>query len=320
MKLKGALSLLVGCLLLMLGVPVVASLYLDANGLETKGSVVEKAEWIAEKYARTSRRLQVSLRYRPRGAEREETSTIDVGEDSFDALSRGAGVRLRYQPVSWMRALEPWAPATRLAGQRTSDWLRAVMPADYVRILLSFALGMPLFVLWLRRGRRYFWFLLLYLAAAAGYWLTPVSEPAPTGPTAATIAKVRYVHRIERILTTETGNRRSTPLQLIRPMELVELEFVPEGRTEPVVATDKITADTLPGLKQGGRVEITYQKDRPRVARMNGGKRDYGWTNLATVVMPWTLGFLFVFGGGAVLAVLIAVIGKLTGIGRKPLR
>jgi hypothetical protein len=89
------------------------------------------------------------------------------------------------------------------------------------------------------------------------------------------------------------------------PLELVELQFVPEGRTDPVVAVDRITAGSVPNLKEDDSVPITYQRDRPRIARMAGGKRDYGWANAGTLAMPWVLGFLFC---SAVMAILIAVI------------
>lgn len=313
MKLSTALILLGAMLALTLGAPLAASLNLDLNGVETTGVVTGKVERISEKYAKASRTLEAAVRYTPRTGGAEETSTLELGEIAYDGLKRGSKVALRHQPARWLRRLEPWAPATRLSGQDSGDWIRAVVSRDTVRVLVTVLGGIPVFFLWLRGRRRFFWLFLLYLLLGAFYWLTPVSEAVPTGAVRTARATVRHIHRIERILTTESTRSRSSSLPLIRPMELVELEFVPEGRTEPVVAADKITAGSFPGLHQGGGVEVTYQKDRPRIARMRGGTRDYGWTNLATLAMPWVVGLLFFSGGSAVLVALLAGLGKLFG-------
>jgi hypothetical protein len=156
----------------------------------------------------------------------------------------------------------------------------------------------------------------VYLTLLAVYWLTPVSEPAPVGPLRTTVAKVRAIHKIERIFTSEHRSA-NTSLVLIKPMELVELEFVPEGKIDPVVAADKITAGSLPGLKENGTVAVTYQVGRPRIARMNGANRDYGWTNLATVAMPWIIGLFFMYGGSLLIAAVALLAGRILRRRRK---
>jgi hypothetical protein len=316
MKPAAALSLLTILLIIILGVPLTSSLYLDAKGLPTTAHVTDKIESVDERYTKTERTLKIGLRYIPRGAQTEEASIIETDAQTFDGLQRGSAVDLRYQPVSWLRKLEPWSPATRIAGQNTWDWLRARVSSLTIRMLVTILGSLAFFVLWLRIRRKFFWVLVVYILAVAFYWLSPVSEPAPVGITHATNARVRKIHKIEYIMTSEYRST-SQKLQLLRPMELLELEFVPEGRMDPVIATDTITAGTLPGLSEGKSVEIVYQADRPRIARMQGGQRDYAWTNLATLVLPWVVGPLFFMGAGAVLIVLIVAFGKLFGAGKR---
>jgi hypothetical protein len=82
---------------------------------------------------------------------------------------------------------------------------------------------------------------------------------------------VTQLSKVTEILETD----QSAGVDAIQPYEIVELQFVPEGRTEPVLGVDEIDSGSVPGLVKGAAVEIEYQASNPRIARINGGSRTF---------------------------------------------
>ena len=94
---------------------------------------------------------------------------------------------------------------------------------------------------------------------------------------------MRAVHPVRYVLRPRTSNTRRA-VRVFQPYALVELQFVPAGQTEPVVAVEAVDADSVPGLLAGGMVAITYGATDPRGARIVGGRRTYFWKNLLGLV------------------------------------
>ncbi len=68
----------------------------------------------------------------------------------------------------------------------------------------------------------------------------------------------------------------------MQPFVVVELEFVPDGRTDPVVAVDMIDDGSLRAIERGVDVPIHYSAADPRWAQIDNATRTYYWKNLRT--------------------------------------
>jgi hypothetical protein len=81
---------------------------------------------------------------------------------------------------------------------------------------------------------------------------------------------VSQLTEVTEIMETDDSHA----VDAIQPYEIVELQFVPEGRADPVSGVDQIDSG-IPGLSKGATVEIEYQASNPRVVRINGGSRTF---------------------------------------------
>jgi hypothetical protein len=81
-----------------------------------------------------------------------------------------------------------------------------------------------------------------------------------------------------------------------QPVQVVGIEFVPAGRTEPVVAVDLIDAGSIPGLKENSTVAIEYEGDAPRTAYIQTATRGFVGRNLAGIAMQGILCLLMLIG------------------------
>ena len=50
-----------------------------------------------------------------------------------------------------------------------------------------------------------------------------------------------------------------------QPWNIVELRFLPAGRTKPVTAVDSVDAGWVAGRERGARLTVTYNAAHPRV-------------------------------------------------------
>jgi hypothetical protein len=64
---------------------------------------------------------------------------------------------------------------------------------------------------------------------------------------------------------------KTLPLQ--HPYQIVRLKFVPAGMDTTVTAVDKIDSGSVPNLKPGQPLNITYDAVHPRIAILQGGTR-----------------------------------------------
>jgi len=123
-------------------------------------------------------------------------------------------------------------------------------------------------------------------------WLPlPVEEGRET-----TAAKIRAITYIDyETHQDEDGDEQI--YYLFQPVELVEFEFTPTGRSEPVVAAEKIDAGSL-DITAGGRAQAQYDSDNPRSALLAGAGHSYRWQNPLGQLAPGIaiLGILAVVG------------------------
>jgi hypothetical protein len=89
-----------------------------------------------------------------------------------------------------------------------------------------------------------------------------------------------------------------------QPWNIVELRFLPAGRTKPVTAVDSVDAGSVAGRERGARLTVTYNAAHPREARLSGTRtwRRKEWGELGEFAV-----FLVVICGAFVL------LGKVVG-------
>lgn len=155
-----------------------------------------------------------------------------------------------------------------------------------------------LFWAWRRRpGEGFGWMLVgsIGVLLLVTYLRVPHPTPMPSGPRQSTIAIVHRLKTVREIWISGppgTATRRSGEM-LSRPFYIADLEFTPAGASDPVHAVDKFDIESMPGLRQGAAVPISYSVDNPRIAQLTGATRTYDQSALQHLLA-------ITFGGGAI--------------------
>jgi hypothetical protein len=74
-----------------------------------------------------------------------------------------------------------------------------------------------------------------------------------------------------------------------QPIEVVGIEFVPEGRAESVLAVDLIDSGSIAGLKVNAPVDVEYEGASPRTAYLRWATRTFLSRNLRGIVVDGAL-------------------------------
>jgi hypothetical protein len=130
----------------------------------------------------------------------------------------------------------------------------------------------------------------------------PGTEAAPDQPKPAA-AKVLKINTITQILE----NDESEGLELDRPYQIVQLQFLPPGKDTPVTVVDAIDEGSNPYLKEGASVAIDYDAKNPRIVRLRSGSRNFPSAARRTVLIA-TFTFL---AGLLVVALLVGLFRRL---------
>jgi disulfide bond formation protein DsbB len=270
--------------LLLVGSVLGLSLYLDRWGIVAPGEVLAKQETITVASRQTggwSRRTALVVRYQAADRRAPQTTSFTVDPATYDRLTVGAPLAVRYPPNRFLRDLV-LVPTARPAEQSTWSWLRAILPPWLVHAAPLALIGLLLFVFWRAlRGRvgGLGWVLAAYLLGAAVFLVAPAPQLGGADRRQTATATVQAIHPVQYVLRPRSGATRNA-VRVFQPYELVELQFVPAGRTEPVVAVEAVDTDSVPGLAAGQVVAMTYAANDPRGAQLVGGRRTYAWKNL----------------------------------------
>lgn len=260
--------------------PVVGlPLWVEVGNQSAAGEVVGKREEIDVRRATWSRQLFLDVRYTPADSGLAEQATIAVDPELYDRMRVGAPTTVHYLPRADLRWLGALAGA-RLEGQPPYGQLRAMVGPDGVAWVAGIGVWLALLAIWWRwRSGWLALILLLGLLGAAMYTVSDWPAPAPPGPQLQAQATVRDTHLIDRL---SFGRRRRSSLnnEATQPYRVVELQFTPEGRADPVVAVDLVDEGSVPGLENGGTLPIRYSVANPRWAQIEGAQRTYAWKNL----------------------------------------
>ncbi len=227
----------------------------------------------------------VRVRYSPSGLLR---SFAGVGIYLEDA---SISSRLRYGPPDEQDLAMDVALGTALlfgliAGGRRSKVFGVIAAVIALTCFPSVLLAACAFVLfpalfWASRrspGKGYGLALLtiVALSIAVIYWRVPHASPLPSGPLRTGTAVVRQLRTVNEIWSNawETSGRTSGE-NIHTPFEMADLEFTPEGGSEPIHALDRVDVKSVPGLHEGSVVPIQYSAANPDSARIAGATRDF---------------------------------------------
>jgi hypothetical protein len=265
------------------GLMVGGSLWLDRNGVPVTGRVAAKQERIVvghEPLGEWRRYYEVAAAFELPGGGGSQ-ATVRVPQERYDTLRAGDPIELRYLPQFPLLA-------------RTTDRATASVASE-----LAWGLaGIPI-LMWAVGG-----FLALWIAArmgtipvlaagaawlAAGYSLL-LSPPSREGPRPAkAMAQVRGVTLVDkspaRVYRTRyrTGgfNRR-----LEVPYQVVELLVPVRGGRDTVLAVDAVDSGSVAGLAHGVVLPVRLDPAAPRNAQLAGGTRRFVEANRYHFLIP----------------------------------
>jgi hypothetical protein len=224
-------------------------------------------------------------------------AAFETDEQEFDRIHRGTPFDLRY--VSEPSLLRVVFSTWHLARESTDSLVRKALarwqPGFVIAGYLA-CLGLLGFIVSKRLLPRAGWALLIVVLIGILYLLMPTWPVVVTGRLQQTTATVKELHTFTRLLNSS----RSDGIQASTPYELVVLQFVPAGRSEPVLAADTIDVSSRKDLAVDQQVPIDYEVDHPRRANIQHATRRYAVANVegAFVYGVLTMGFLV---GGAFL-------------------
>lgn len=278
--------------LLLFGIPVGGSVWLDVAGLVHDRVIAAKHEriWVSDD-GDWARRYELALAPAPGHM---LGTTVTVGTPDYETLHQGDHVRVR--------SFDCCPIFGRLAGRTTAAWV--VETGWRMLVGLRWPLWAVLGVMGLvgayKLGRP-----AVVLAGAA--WIAaatvlpgayaPVARPAADWRPAE--GRIVDLHLIDEIL----DSRHSDGIDLLLPYYVVELGFVPAGARDTIVAVDAVDSGSVARLTHGTTVSILYDPRSPRSAVVTAGRRTYPVRNrplywFFAAVIPAALTILLVLALG----------------------
>ena len=73
---------------------------------------------------------------------------------------------------------------------------------------------------------------------------------------------------------------------------MVELTFIPEGKSEAVTALDSVDSARMLNLVVGKPITVNYSSSYPLTAKIVGANREHKWKNRIQQVAVFSLPFL----------------------------
>jgi hypothetical protein len=298
---------------------VLASRELEARGIKIQGRVYHKSEYVKVRYSGWSRSRDVTIEYPV--PETGGVSFFDVHPDEqhYDALRGNQVVNLRYllrrdlpkfpmTDVLWqLHAL----PTVRMVDPQGEPGLNKLMtPSAFTpgvviacEAIVSLA---GLLLLWrVTRWRPFAWTAGIGIAVGLGFLFLqdfPRATPPPSVGVRHASGHVTSFGTIDKLFS----GSRERGIVADQPVNVVGVEFVPEGRNEPVVAVDLIDRGSIAGLKEQSAVSLQYEAGSPRIAYIDGATRTFPKRNLSGAMLQ----------GVMVVAVLIGLFAASQLIGK----
>ena len=272
----------------------------EERGITLRGKVYHKSETVSVSYSgwQLHREMTIEHPFPENGG--VSFFGVQPDEQQYDSLWTGQPVDVRYL----LRRDLPKLPLTDMLWQIHALPIAALqsprisrssgLRSSGAKLAAGLAGGLlMLVVLWrVTRASTLGW---VVAAAVAGgvVWLFiqdfPRATPNPNVAVRHGIARVQSISHIDSLF--EGGRTRG--FNAAQPIDIVGFAFIPEGRTEAVVAVDLIDRGSL-AIEEGSPAVIEYEANSPRTARLAGAKRTFPLRNLygAMVQCALSLGLL----------------------------
>lgn len=279
--LKAVLKVEVGCLslvgLLVLGVVlgIGITVYIDSAGNTVKGEVIMKREFLIYHLDGSwNRKTTAEISFRPADGEPNIVKTFELLPARFDDLSQGDFVDLRCPSKRGM------LPVYRLEDQHSFRQIWFWLTNE--PFLLCFVLGLVgvLVVSMMWNANMPTLFLLSGVVTVGAWWFSNVGlifweqSTALFGSTNSINATVREVH--PPYLGTGLHGWLST--HLYKASDLILLDIVPAGRSEPTLSIDEVDLGSV-SLRDGQALNVDYSTANPRQSMVPDATRSYIWKN-----------------------------------------
>jgi hypothetical protein len=277
---------------------------LDEHGVIIPGRVHHKSETIRVLYSSWERSCDATIEYTVPESRSTSFFTVHPGTQQYDELHAHQAVEVRYLPrrdlpnlpltkMLWeIHAL----PTVRLGNFQESTKLQAFL-TPRVLLVCKILAGLAALLILLRILHRGWFAWAAGIAVVGGLAFMLLQDfPRPTPPP---VVEVRH------------GNGHVTSLGLIdklfegahergivadQPVDVVAIEFVPEGRTDPVVAVDLIDHGSVPGLQERSTVTFEYEDRSPRTAYIDHATRTFPKRNFSGIVLWGVLSLAALIG------------------------
>jgi hypothetical protein len=267
---------------------LLASLYVDQRGVALTGHVSSKSEYVRLNHGAWTRSSEVSFEYTLPETGGVSYFTVDMAPGTYDEFHAGQTVTVHYlrrqdipklpgADAMWqMRIL----PHVRLANQRAFSGVEAAITSRTelgVGVIVAIAM-----LLWAWRRSRLPGFgwatgaLVVCGIIALLFYDFPRATPAPGGDLRTASGTVKSLGRIDMLMSTS----RSRGVEAHQPVDVVGVEFVPQGFRDPVLAVDLVDRGSIRGLVEGATVELDYEAEQPRTAWLRSATRTFPRRNV----------------------------------------
>lgn len=260
------------------------SLYMDYGTQHVEGIVTSKSQSVEVRRQGDWRtRFNTTLEY-PYAGENSYVS-LRIDEAHYDALQQGGTTALNVAPLYGSIAL------VRLASLTTAEWL-----ATPLRWLAIIAVVVILFVLAERIKSKWAWIGIVTVGVLAAilipsyltYRAWQESEDLPSRPlrAEATVTSVRRITNIDYFpCDGDCSDSMDTAFDVPLQYDIVQMTYVPTGRSEAVLATDSVDVGSYLTYV-GETIPIAYAEANPRDAQILGATRNHHWRNV--IFFVWT--------------------------------
>lgn len=307
--LRVMILLLLGTAVTVVVLPFVMAVRVrEERGITLRGKVYHKHETVSVSPYHSGWQLDRKATIEHPLPETGGVSFFDVqpDEQQYDSLITGQPVEVRYllrrdlprlplTNILWQIHALPVAALqspriSRLSGLRYPGAMRSACLAGGFFVLV---------VLWrVTRASALGW---AVAAAGAGGVVLISIQSFPRATADPKVAVRRGTARIQSISHIDTlfQGRRTRGLDAEQPIDIVGIEFVPEGRREAVAAVDLIDRGSL-AIKEGSTATVEYEANSPRTAHLANAKRTFPVRNLHGALIQCALSLAVLLGGLAI--------------------
>jgi hypothetical protein len=275
LHMQGGCLTLVGLLVIGLLSALGIAAYVDASGVEVKGEVLIKREFLVYHVDGSwNRKMIADISFRTSDATPLVTRSLDLTPSRYDEINQGDFVLLRCPGKPGMLRV------VRLEDENTLPQLWYWLTNQ--PFLFCFAVGLGLIL-----AVRFKWpvglpmlFFMSGFVTVGAWWIASVGIPiwlqaaALFGSANSVTATVREVHPPY----LGEGLQGWISTKLYSPADLILVDLTPVGRSETVLSVDEVDLGTSI-LRAGQGVTVDYSAANPRVSLVPDATRSFVWKN-----------------------------------------